>query len=205
MIDDEVAREAYLHYRQLLDGSWMGEAICWTVFVPHDGSPLSLTEIGERVGEAGRYEVYETNTFEHEEVFIHLSDDAPWAMLVDRSDRHVALFEYNGFQGVYPPVLPRLSAGGRAYSAYWNVNATNSIGFAVDGEMALSFDGMYAEEATGLSGWDRWPEVQAVLPYFDWENGESWRAAALTAIELATGVRLSEEWVNEAPSFLMGC
>jgi hypothetical protein len=25
---DEVAREAYLHYRQLLDGSWMGEAIC---------------------------------------------------------------------------------------------------------------------------------------------------------------------------------
>ncbi|MFE3455407.1 DUF6461 domain-containing protein [Nonomuraea sp. NPDC059194] len=204
MVDDQVAREAYLHYRQVLDGSWMGEAICWTVLVPRDGSPLSLAEIGERVSGTGHYKVYETDTFEHEEVFIHLSDDAPWAMLVDRSDRHIALFEYNGFQGVYPPVLPRLSVGGRAYSAYWNVNATNSVGFAVDGEMVLSFNAMYAEEAMGLPGWERWPQVQAVLPYFDWERGESCWAAALTAIELATGVRLSEEWVAEAPSFLTG-
>ncbi|MEU4513634.1 DUF6461 domain-containing protein [Nonomuraea wenchangensis] len=204
MVDDTVVRETYLHYRQLLDDSWMGEAICWTVFVPHDGAALSLSETAERVSEAGHYEVYETETFEHEEVFIYLSNDAPWAMLVDRSDRYVALFEYNGFQGVYPPVLPRLSAGGRAYSAYWNVNRTNCIGFAVDGEMVLTFDAMYAEEATGLPGWDRWPQVQAVLPYFDWRKGESCWAAALTAIELATGVRLSEEWVSEAPSFLMG-
>ncbi|MEV0597100.1 DUF6461 domain-containing protein [Nonomuraea cavernae] len=205
MVDDEVAREAYLHYRQLLDGSWMGEAICWTVFVPHDGSALSLAEIGERVSGTGQYEVYETDTFEHEEVFIDLSDDAPWGMLVDRPDQHVALFEHNGFQCVDSPVLPRLSVGGRAYSAYWNVNATNRVSFAVDGEMVLSFNAMYAEEAVGLPGWDRWPHVQAVLPYFDWKKGESWRAAALTAVELAPGVRLSEEWVNEAPSFLMGC
>ncbi|WP_125643079.1 DUF6461 domain-containing protein [Nonomuraea sp. WAC 01424] len=204
MVDDEVAREAYLHYRRLLDGSWMGEAICWTVFVPHDGSALSLAEIGERVSGTGQYEIHETNTFEHEEVFMDLSDDAPWGMLVDRSDRHVALFECNGYQSVFPPVLPRLSTNGRAHSAYWNVNATNSIGFAVDGEMVFSFDAMYAEEATGRPGWDRWPEVQAILRYFDWEEGESWRAAALTAIELATGARLSEEWVSAAPSFLMG-
>ncbi|MEU4696803.1 DUF6461 domain-containing protein [Nonomuraea dietziae] len=204
MVDDQVAREAYLHYRKLLDDNWMGVAICWTVLVPHGGSALSLAEIGERISETGHYEVYETDTFEHEEVFMHLSDDAPWAMLVDRSDRHVALFENNGFQGVYPPVLSRLSMGGRAYSAYWNVNATNSVGFAVDGEMVLSFDAMFTEEAVGLPGWERWPQVQAVLPYFDWERGESWRAAALTAIELATGVRLSEEWVGEAPSFLTG-
>ncbi|MGN9787027.1 DUF6461 domain-containing protein [Nonomuraea sp. ZG12] len=202
---DEVAREAYLHYRQLLDGSWMGEAICWTVFVPHDGSALSLAEIGKRVSGTGQYEVHETDTFEHEEVFINLSDDAPWGMLVDRSDRHVALFEHNGFQCVDSPVLPRLSVGGRAYSAYWNVNATNRLGFAADGEMVLSFNAMYAEEAVGLPGWDRWPQVQAILPYFDWKRGESCWAAALTVIELATGVRLSEEWVNEAPSFLMGC
>ncbi|MGW4474901.1 DUF6461 domain-containing protein [Nonomuraea sp. NPDC004354] len=204
MVDDQVAREAYLHYRRLLDDSWMGEAICWTVLVPHDGSPSSLAELGERVSETGHYEVYETDTFEHEEVFIHLSDDAPWAMLVDRSDRHVALFEYNGFQGVYAPVLSRLSVGGRAYSAYWNVNRTNSIGFAVDGEMVLSFNAMYAEEARGLPGWGRWPQVQAVLPFFEWKRGESCWAAALTAIELATGVRLSEEWVGEAPFFLTG-
>lgn len=201
MVEDEVAHQAYLHYRRLLDDGWMGEAICWTVFVPHNGSALSLAEIGERVSGTGQFEIQETDTFEHEEVFLNLSDDAPWGMLVDRSDRHVALFEYNGFQGVYPPVLPRLSAGGRAYSAYWNVNATNSIGFAVDGEMVFSFNGMYAEEATELHGW---PQVQAVLPYFDWQKGESWRAAALTAIELATGARLSEEWVSEAPFFLMG-
>ncbi|MGI5284310.1 DUF6461 domain-containing protein [Nonomuraea polychroma] len=173
MVDDQVAREAYLHYRQLLDNSWMGNAICWTVLVPRVGAVLSVAEIGERVSGTGRYEVYDTDTFEHDEVFINLSDDAPWAMLVDRSDRHVALFEYNGFQSVYPPVLPRLSVGGRAYSAYWNVNATNCIGFAVDGEMVLSFNAMYAEEAVGLPGWDRWPQVQAVLHYFDWRNGRA--------------------------------
>jgi hypothetical protein len=203
--DDEVAREIYLHYRQLLDDSWMGVAICWTVLVSHDGSALSLAEIGERVSGSGQYEVYETDTFEHEEVFINLSDDAPWAMLVDRSDRHVALFEYNGFQCVDSSVLPRLSVGGRAYSAYWNVNATNRVSFAVDGEMVLSFNAMYAEEAVELPGWGRWPQAQVVLPYFDWKKGESCWAAALTAIELATRVRLSEEWVNEAPSFLLGC
>ncbi|MET9341514.1 DUF6461 domain-containing protein [Nonomuraea sp. NPDC003804] len=204
MVDERMAREAYLHYRRLLDDSWMGEAICWTVVVPHDGSPSSLAELGERVSGAGHYEVHETDTFEDEEVFMDLSDDAPWAMLVDRSDRHVALFEYNGFQGVYPPVLPRLSVGGRAYSAYWNVNGTNSVGFAADGEMVLSFNAIYAEEAMGLPGWERWPQVQAVLPLFEWKKGESWRAAALTAVELATGVRLSEEWVGEAPFFLTG-
>ncbi|MFI7440890.1 hypothetical protein [Nonomuraea indica] len=31
--------------------------------------------------------------------------------------------------------------GGRAYSAYWNVNGTNRMGFAADGEMVFSFDG----------------------------------------------------------------
>jgi hypothetical protein len=69
--------------------------------------------------------------------------------------------------------LSRLSMGGRAYSAYWNVNATNSVGFAVDGEMVLSFDAMFTEEAMGLPGWERWPQVQAVLPYFDWERGKA--------------------------------
>ncbi|MFI6899706.1 hypothetical protein ACIBKY_00525 [Nonomuraea sp. NPDC050394] len=199
-----VADQAYPHYRQLLDNSWLGEAICWTVLVPHDGSPLSLADIGERVSETGQYTVYETATFEHEGVFLHLSDGAPWAMLVDRSDRHVALFEYNGFRSVYPPVLPRLSMGGRAYSAYWNVNRTNSVGFAVDGEMVLSFDAMYAEEARRLPGWERWPQVGEILPYFDWRKGESCWAAALTAIELATDVRLGEEWIAEASSFITG-
>ncbi|MFI6476380.1 DUF6461 domain-containing protein [Nonomuraea sp. NPDC050663] len=204
MVDAEVVRETYLHYRQLLDDSWMGVAICWTVVLPHDGSAMSLTETADRVSEAGRYEVHKTDTFEHEETFLYLSDSAPWAMLVECSDRYVALFEYNGFRGVYPPVLPRLSSGGRAYSAYWNVNAVNSIGFAADGEMVLSFNALYAEEAMGLPGWARWPQVQAVLPYFDWEKGENCWAAALTAIELATGVRLSEGWTSEAPYFLMG-
>ncbi|MFI6811775.1 hypothetical protein ACIBG7_05165 [Nonomuraea sp. NPDC050328] len=88
MADDEVARETtYLHYRQLLDDSWMGGGICWTVVVPHNGPPLSLTEIAERVSEGGRYEAHETDTFESEETSLWLSDDAPWAMLVDGADQ----------------------------------------------------------------------------------------------------------------------
>ncbi|MGW0807542.1 hypothetical protein [Nonomuraea sp. NPDC002799] len=196
--------DVYRHYRRLLDTSWLGGAICWTVLVPDDGRAPDLADIGERVSGSGRFKVHETAAFERQEDFFGLAADAEWALLVDDAAAPVTLFEHNGFQCVYPPVLPRLSEDGRAYSVYWNVNGTNRIGFAAGGEMVLSFDGMDVRDAAGRPGWERWPQLGELLPYFDWRHGGSWRAAALTAIELATGARLSMEWLTRARSCLTG-
>ncbi|TKK90443.1 hypothetical protein FDA94_05440 [Herbidospora galbida] len=192
--------DVYHHYRKLLGGSWMEVAICWTVVVPHDEKPLTLTEIGERVSGGEGYHAYGPEVFEDGEECLEYFDDFEWAMLVDHSGPVAKIFEYNGFKGVYDPVLPRLSAGGRAYSAYWNVNGNNRLSFAADGEMVLSFDAMFVEESRPDLA--RWPELLTQLPHFDWEKGESWRAAMLAAIDLATGARLTKEWIGAGWSFL---
>nr|WP_281391006.1 DUF6461 domain-containing protein [Streptosporangium album] len=107
------------------------------------------------------------------------------------------------FQGVHDPVLPRLSVGARAYSAFWNVNANNRISFAADGQMILSFNTtFFVEDWIDAPGLARWPELRTMVPYFDRQNGKSWRAAMLAAIELATGARLTEEWIEEERSYL---
>nr|WP_278249082.1 DUF6461 domain-containing protein [Streptosporangium minutum] len=196
------ASDVYHYYQRLLEESWMSEALCWTVVVPHDGRPMTLTEIGDRVSGGAGYHAYETASFEDEEDYLVSSEDSDWAMLVDHSGPLTALLEYNGFRGVHDPVLPRLSVGGRAYSAFWNVNANNRISCAVDGEMVLSFDTTFIEDWIEEPGLARWPELRAMVPYFDWQNGQSWRAAMLTVIELATGARLTEGWTEEERSYL---
>src|SRR5690348_12533220 len=103
--------EVYRYYQRLLKDHWLETGICWTVVVADDGKPLTLTEIGERVSGGASHEVHEAARFEED-----YSDDGAWAVLVGQSGSATELFEYNGFHGVYPPVLPRLSAGGRAYS-----------------------------------------------------------------------------------------
>ncbi|GIH90987.1 hypothetical protein Psi01_16170 [Planobispora siamensis] len=40
--------EEYHYYRRLLKGHWPENGICWTVVVPNDGRPLTLTEIDDR-------------------------------------------------------------------------------------------------------------------------------------------------------------
>ena len=52
----------------------------------------------------------------------------------------VLAVEYNGWQGSTEPVLARASAGGRAASMYWNVNAVTRLSFAEHGEVLLSVE-----------------------------------------------------------------
>ncbi|MGN9787996.1 DUF6461 domain-containing protein [Nonomuraea sp. ZG12] len=189
--------EAYRYYRRILKDHWLENGICWTVVVPDGGKPLTLTEIGERVSGGASHEVHEGTRFEDD-----YSDEGAWAVLVGRSGPMTELFEYNGFHGVYPPVLPRLSTGARAYSVYWNVNASNHIGFAAGGEMLLMVDAMYPERWGHESNLARWPELMAMAPHFRWKRGKSWRAAALATIELTTGARLSLEWLDQERPYL---
>ncbi|TYB59739.1 hypothetical protein FXF51_32460 [Nonomuraea sp. PA05] len=129
--------------------------------------------------------------------------EAAWAVLAGRSGSVTELFEY-GFHGAFPPVLPRLSVGARAYNVCWNVNAGNHIAFAADGEMLLAVDAMYPERWVQETNVARWPELTAMAPHFRWRNGKSWRAAALATIELTTKSRLSQEWLEQERSHFIG-
>lgn len=124
--------------------------------------------------------------------------------MVGRSGPVTELFEYNGFHGVRSPVLPRLSAGGRAYSVRWNVNANNRIGFAADGEMVLTVDAMYPERWAHKADLAWWPELTAMASHFRWRKGKSWRVAALATVELTTGARLGLEWIEQERPYIAG-
>ncbi|MEV7801384.1 DUF6461 domain-containing protein [Microbispora sp. NPDC088329] len=189
--------EVYRYYQQLLKDHWLENGICWTVVVPDDGKPLALTEIGERVSGGASHTIHEAARFEDD-----YSDEGAWAVLVGQSGSVTELFEYNGFRGVHPQVLPRLSAGARAYSVYWNVNANNRVSFAADGETLLMVDAMYPERWVHEPNLARWPELMDMAPNFRWRRGKSWRAAALATIELTTGARLSLEWLDQERPYL---
>ncbi|MEU3167317.1 DUF6461 domain-containing protein [Streptosporangium sp. NPDC006930] len=189
--------DMYRYYRRLLKDHWLGTAICWTVVVPDNGEPLTLAEIGERVSGGANHEIHEKARFEDD-----YSDEAAWAMLVGQSGPMTELFEDNGYHGVHPPTLSRLSVGARAYSVYWNVNANNSVAFAADGELLLMVDAMYPEAWAQEPNLARWPELAVMAPHFKWRNGKSWRAAALATIELTTGARLSLDWFDQERPYL---
>ncbi|MGA4994838.1 DUF6461 domain-containing protein [Nonomuraea bangladeshensis] len=116
-------------------------------------------------------------------------------MLIDRVDSALILFENNGFLGTLDSALRRLSRGGRACSVQWNVNAHNSFNYAVDGEVVVRIDAMFPD------GWadKRHPFIENELHRLATalaEEEADWRAGAMAAVELCTGVRISGEWFN---------
>ena len=99
--------------------------------------------------------------------------------------------EVNGWQGSRPEVLRRISAGGRAVSAYWNVNLTTRFSYAADGRVLTAFEVMSPDRRHGADP-DCLEEVRAGLP---WEDGE-WVPLMLALASRVTGLRIEPEWFN---------
>ena len=81
-----------------------------------------------------------------------------WVAVLDIGGAVLAV-EFNGWQGSTEEVLSRASAGGRAASMYWNVNALTRLSFAEHGQVLLSeepFDDLEAPPAVApaLAGLD---------------------------------------------------
>ncbi|MBB4772296.1 DUF6461 domain-containing protein [Actinomadura livida] len=85
----------------------------------------------------------------------------PWVAVLDLGGAVLAV-EYNGWQGSKEPVLTRASAGGRAASMYWNVNALTRLSFAEHGEV------LWAEEPFG--DLDAPPEIAPALADLDFAD-----------------------------------
>lgn len=113
------------------------------------------------------------------EDLMHRRSIDPWVAVLDIGGAVLAV-EYDGWQGSTEPVLTRASAGGRAASMYWNVNALTRLSFAEHGEVLLS------EEPLG--GLDAPPQLAATLAdldFADFHRGTD--MMGLVAVERFTG------------------
>ena len=115
-----------------------------------------------------------------DEPMMAIRDLGPWMLVV----------EVNGWQGSRPEVLRRVSAGGRALSAYWNVNGTTRFSYAVAGRLLTAFEVMSPGRRQGADP-DCLEEARSGLP---WETGE-WVPLMLALASRVTGLRAEPEWL----------
>ncbi|MFC5007690.1 DUF6461 domain-containing protein [Dactylosporangium cerinum] len=109
----------------------------------------------------------------------------PWVAVLDLGGAVLAV-EYNGWQGSTAPVLIRASAGGRAASMYWNVNAVTRLSFAEHGELLL------AVEPSGDLGAP--PALAAALGDLDFaDRHRDRRRMGLVAVQGFTGHGITAE------------
>ncbi|OPG11400.1 DUF6461 domain-containing protein [Microbispora sp. GKU 823] len=198
MNDDRPAfAEIFSHYRKLLrEEPWLEVAMCWTVVVPHDHRPFSVADIGFRVSGGTRHEVHEAAPLEALPY-----DDGVHPMTVEPAASAVMMFENNGFLGSLPEVLRRLSRDGRVCGVYWNVEGDNRLSYAADGRVLVGLDAMFWDEWAGDDFAVLEPELRAMTELLSGDE-DDWQAAAMTVVELVTGVRLTGEWLSGAHPYL---
>ncbi|MEU6411848.1 DUF6461 domain-containing protein [Microbispora sp. NPDC046933] len=198
MYDDRPAFAGiFSHYRKLLrDEPWLETAICWTVVVPHDHRPFSVADVGARVSGGTPHETHEAAPLEALPFF-----DRVYPMSVAPAGSAAVLFENNGFLGSLPEVLRRLSRDGRVCGVYWNVEGDNKLSYAADGRVLVSLDAMFSEEWDDDDFAALEPELRVMTGLLA-EDEDEWQAAAMTVVELVTGVRLTGEWLSGAHPYL---
>ena len=113
----------------------------------------------------------------------------------------VVLLEGNGFAGVHPPVVSRLSQGARLVALYHSVNAVMTFVHAEDGVVTRRFDPLLhpddqegvalPEEAGLVFGWDE-AQHDAGRPRDPYRS-------AVVLVERLTGIALTSRWLLEAP------
>jgi len=109
----------------------------------------------------------------------------PWVAVLDVGGAVLAV-EFNGWQGSTEPVLARASAGGRAASMNWNVNAVTRLSFAEHGEVLLSEE---PGEHLGAP-----PPVAGTLADLDFaDHHRSRKAMGLVAVQRFTGHGITAE------------
>ncbi|MBB5784190.1 DUF6461 domain-containing protein [Nonomuraea jabiensis] len=175
MIDETQRRYADFLQRN----PYLTQATCWTVVQPI-ASPLTIEAVVERLG--GRAEDLEpepdddVDEADYEGVFYISQDDASFI-----------LYESNGYQGIRPEVLRRLSDGARVLSLFWNVNGTTRLMYAAYGTIVTALDPMFPGER-----WGETPHaLDAELAVLEAAaGGGRWQAAAMAVVEAVTGVRL---------------
>lgn len=174
MAADEIGAFGWIQSTELRDGA------CVTLVAPADAAGIVRGFGGDPAG-ARRTSLAETGMPSVDEPVVAVRDLGSWLLVV----------EVNGWQGSRPEVLRRISAGGRAVSAYWNVNLTTRFSYAVDGRVLTAFEVMSSDRRHGADP-DCLEEARAGLP---WETGE-WVPLMLALASRVTGLRIEPGWFN---------
>jgi hypothetical protein len=107
----------------------------------------------------------------------------PWVTVLDTGNAVLAV-EFNGYQGSYAPVLTRASAGGRAASMYWNVEAMTQLSFAEGGRILAAFEPPAVIDSD--------PSVAEALAGMDFEDYRDKVGKGLVAVRRFTGRGITE-------------
>jgi hypothetical protein len=174
MAADEIGVFEWIESTMLRDGA------CVTLVAPADAGGVVRGFGGDLAG-ARRTSLADTGMPPVDEPKVAVRNLGSWLLVV----------EVNGWQGSRPEVLRRISAGGRAVSAYWNVNLTTRFSYAADGRVLTAFEVMSPDRRHGADP-DCLEEVRAGLP---WEDGE-WVPLMLALASRVTGLRIEPEWFN---------
>lgn len=110
-------------------------------------------------------------------------------LLASHGDSTVVV-EPVGFRGSGSTLLRELSAAGEALSIHWTVNHDVGISYAARGKLVTAFDPLDVEELDSSAA-----SLNLTLASEQWR--EDWMAAALTAGEEISGIRLDQAWFDE--------
>lgn len=112
----------------------------------------------------------------------------PWVAVLDAGTAVLAV-EYNGFAGTDKEVLRRASAGGRAASMFWNVNAMTQLSFAEGGEVLAAFE--------PFDDVDAGPAVAAALDGLDFADHRHKTGKGLVAVQRFTGRGIAQRDLDQ--------
>ena len=190
-----------LRYRRLieeprLEPLWT--ALCWTVVEPVT-KPVDVDEVIRRLGgapDAGLERPVDLDDY----------DEGPdGAFYIGQAGSAVAILEINGYQGNRPEVLRVLSDGARVHSVFWNVNAYNTLRYAVYGTTLVSVEATYPYVREGSDPDVLNPDLDDIFearPDNEEPDGD-WRSAMLATAQRRTGVALDEEWLRRPHRYVI--
>ena len=156
------------------------DAACVTLVAPADAGRV-VRGFGGDIAGAHRASLAGIGMPSPAEPVVAVRDLGSWLLVV----------EVNGWQGSRPEVLRRVSADGRAVSAYWNENAGTRFSYAVGGRVLTAFEAMSPGRRHGADP-DCLEEERTGLP---WDSGE-WVSLMLALLARVTGVRAGAEWLE---------
>jgi Family of unknown function (DUF6461) len=171
---DETAEFAWFRGSPLRDGA------CITLVGPPDAEDV-VRGFGGDLSEARPMSLAAVGMPTVDEPTIAVREVGEWLLVV----------EVNGWQGSRPEVLRRVSAGGRAVSVYWNVEATTRFSYAVSGRLLTAFEAMTPDRRFGADP-DALENARTGLP---WATGD-WVPLLLALAARVTGVRMLPQWLE---------
>jgi hypothetical protein len=119
-------------------------------------------------------------------------EDIDGIMFAARHADWTVIMEPFGFRSTGHEFLQDFTAGGRALSMWWTVNAEVTVTYAAEARIVATFDPFDLDRASPRSGRD-WLRGLSISEQ-EWK--QDWMAACFALGEEISGVRLDREWLE---------